>query len=215
MRPGEVPRRRINRNPAGRAALLHALAHIELNAIDLAFDIIARFVEADVPRRFFEDWLKVGDDEARHFVMLDDRLRDLDSHYGAQPAHDGLWQASMDTAHDLMARLAIVPMVLEARGLDVTPMMIEKLKAAEDFESAEILQTIHDDEITHVEVGTKWFNHLCAEEGRDPVERWQALVKQYFKGELKPPFNHESRLKAGMPLSFYASLGSSKDFRNR
>lgn len=203
-RPGDVPRRRINRGIAGRIALLHALAHIELNAIDLAFDIVARFADAALPRGFFEDWLHVGDDEARHFLMLDDRLRELGSHYGALLAHDGLWQASMDTAHDLTARLAIVPMVLEARGLDVTPAMIEKLTATEDHASAAILQTIHDDEITHVAVGTKWFRHLCESSNDDPVARWHDLVKTHFKGQLKPPFNQSSRDLAGLTEDYTA-----------
>ncbi len=206
MRPGAVPRRRINRGTKGRVALLHALTHIELNAIDLAFDILARFADAPLPRAFFEDWLKVGDDEARHFLMLDDRLRELGSHYGEHPAHDGLWEASEKTAHDLMARLAIVPMVLEARGLDVTPAMIDKLDAAEDPESAALLRIIHDDEITHVAAGTRWFKYLCTIEGSNPVDRWQDLVRTYFKGDLKPPFNDDSREKADFGWEYYGAL---------
>jgi len=201
--PRDVPRRKINAGTAGRIALLHALAHIELNAIDLAFDILARFADADMPEAFFDDWIAVGDDEARHFLMLQDRLRKLGADYGDLPAHDGLWQAAMETAHDLLARLAIVPMVLEARGLDVTPDMIAKLMAAGDAESATALTIIHDDEIGHVAVGRRWFEHLCANRNLDPIPTWQALVQIHFKGGLKPPFNVDSRGKAGFPESYY------------
>lgn len=205
-RPRDVPRRKINANPEGRIALLHALAHIELNAIDLAFDVIARFSKDELPNAFFEDWVRVGDDEARHFLMLEDRLNALGASYGDLPAHDGLWQASMETAHDLLARLAIVPMVLEARGLDVTLPMIARLKAAGDEESAACLQVIHDDEIGHVAIGKKWFDWLCTERAKDPIPTWRALVQTHFKGGLKPPFNADSRDRAGFPAAYYAGL---------
>lgn len=204
--PRDVPRRKINAGSKGRIALLHALAHIELNAIDLAFDIIARFGTGDIPRGFCDDWISVGDDEARHFLMLDDRLHEIGATYGDLPAHDGLWQASIDTSHDLLARLAIVPMVLEARGLDVTPPMIGKLLDAGDDVSAGALQIIHDDEINHVAIGRKWFEHLCRQRSLDPIATWQSLVQQHFKGGLKPPFNTDSRAKAGFPAAFYAPL---------
>lgn len=207
-RPKDVPRRKIGPSPEGRIALLHALAHIELNAIDLAFDIVARFAGSGLPENFFDDWIAVGDDEARHFLMLDDRLRGLGASYGDLPAHDGLWQASMETAHDVLARLAIVPMVLEARGLDVTPAMIAKLEAAGDPESAAALQIIHDDEIGHVAVGRRWFEHVCLERGVEPVETWQSMVKRHFKGGLRAPFNVESRARAGFPESYYGPLAS-------
>lgn len=205
-RPRDVPRRKIGAPPAGRIALLHALAHIELNAIDLAFDIAARFDDAALEETFFDDWIAVGDDEARHFLMLDDRLGDLGAAYGDLPAHDGLWQASMDTADDLMARLAIVPMVLEARGLDVTPAMIAKLRAAGDEISAEALQIIHDDEIGHVAAGKRWFDHLCAARGLESVPTWQNLVRTRFKGGLKPPINADSRDRADFSEEYYAPL---------
>lgn len=205
-RPRDVPRRKINSAPAGRIALLHALAHIELNAIDLAFDIVARFSGSGLPDRFFDDWVAVGDDEARHFLMLEERLNELGASYGDLPAHDGLWQASMATAHDVLARLAIVPMVLEARGLDVTPAMIDKLVAAGDERSAAALQVIHDDEIGHVAAGKRWFDHVCADRDLDPVPTWQELVRTLFKGGLKPPFNTQSRDKADFPDYFYAPL---------
>ena len=207
-RPGRVKKRKITAAPEGRGALLHALAHIELNAIDLAWDIAARFTarHPDLPRAFYDDWVAVADDEARHFMMLEDRLAALGVSYGDHPAHDGLWQASMDTAHDLLARLAVVPMVLEARGLDVTPAMITKLRSVGDEESADALQIIHDDEISHVAAGKRWFDHLCAERGLAPEATWKDLVRRHFKGAVKPPFNETSRAKAGMPPDFYADL---------
>jgi len=206
VRPGQVPRRKINSGPQGRIALLHALAHIEFNAIDLAFDIAGRFCATSLPEAFLDDWIAVGDDEARHFLMLEDRLNTLGASYGDLPAHDGLWQAAEVTAHDLLARLAIVPMVLEARGLDVTPAMIRKLHTAGDLESAEALQIIHDDEIGHVAVGKRWFDYLCAEQSLDPKPTWHELVRKYFKGGIKPPFNTESRDKAGLPADYYEPL---------
>ncbi len=205
--PRDVPRRKITKEPGGRAALLHALAHIELNAIDLAFDIVARFSgPMAMPDAFVADWIGVGDDEARHFLMLDDRLRELGYSYGDFAAHDGLWQASTVTAHSLLARLAVVPMVLEARGLDVTPPMIAKLTKAEDAQSAAILQVIHDDEIGHVAVGKRWFDFLCDRDGLEPVETWHNQVRRYFRGDLKPPFNTDSRDKAGFGEEFYLAL---------
>ena len=207
--PGRVPRRRINRGIKGRIALLHALAHIELNAIDLACDIIARFApKTYLPEAFAKDWIRVAADEARHFRLLSARLQEFDTRYGDLPAHDGLWEAAENTAHDLRARLAVVPLVLEARGLDVTPMMIEKLRAAEDTESADILEIIHRDEITHVAAGQRWFHHLCTRDGIDPPSAFQNYVREYFKGELKPPFNDASRSAAGIPKSYYATLAS-------
>lgn len=207
-RPGDVPRRRINAGVKGRVALLHALAHIELNAIDLAWDIIARFTGAQppLPKAFFDDWVAVADDEARHFTMLYKRLGELEATYGDLPAHDGLWEASQDTAGDLLARLAVVPLVLEARGLDVTPAMIAKLSSVGDQESADLLQIIHDDEITHVAAGKRWFDWLAEKRGLDPIQTWRDLVKRHFKGEIKPPFNDVSRKRAGFTPDFYEPL---------
>jgi len=207
-RPGEVPKRKINRGTAGRGALLHALAHIELNAIDLAADIIARFTGEELPRGFYDDWLRVADEEGKHYLLLDDRLRDLGLAYGDLPAHDGLWQAAEETAHDLLARLAIVPLVLEARGLDVTPVMIAKLRAAEDHDSAAALTVIYEEEIGHVAIGKRWFDHLCARRGLGAQETWQDLVRRHFKGQLKPPFNDQARHQAGFPADFYGALAA-------
>ena len=202
--PGKVPRRRINRGVKGRIALLHALAHIELNAVDLACDIIVRFgYEKELPTDFYKDWAKVASDEGRHFLLLSERLEELGATYGDLPAHDGLWEAAENTANNLLARLAIVPLVLEARGLDVTPPMINKLRSVEDQESAAILDIIHRDEIRHVAIGQRWFDHLCDKQNLDPVLTFHNLVKHYFKGALRPPFNKSSRDAAGMPPAFY------------
>lgn len=207
--PRDMPRRRLGKGPAGRIALLHALAHIELNAIDLAWDIVARFAAEALPRAFADDWVKVADEEAVHFGLLAERLAGLGAAYGDLPAHDGLWQAAQDTAGDLLARLAVVPLVLEARGLDVTPAMIERLEGAGDEASAAVLRVIYRDEIGHVAIGKRWFDHVAAGRGLDPEAAWQAAVRRYFKGALKPPFNAEARQAAGFPESFYAPLAAS------
>jgi len=206
--PNRVKKRKIGEAPGGRIALLHALAHIELNAIDLAWDIIARFTDEDLPRDFYDDWVKVAEEEAKHFALLSDRLAELGAAYGDLPAHDGLWQAAEATADDLLARLAIVPMVLEARGLDVTPAMIEKLRAAGDNTSAAILQIIYEEEIGHVTIGRRWFQWLSERRDLEPVATWQALVRERFRGPLKPPFNEEGREEAGLPPDYYIPLMS-------
>jgi uncharacterized ferritin-like protein (DUF455 family) len=204
--PRDMPKRGKGGSAQNRLALLHALAHIELNAIDLAWDILARFTATPMPKGFTDDWVQVADDEARHFAMIETRLNALGSGYGALPAHDGLWQAAQSTAHDLATRLALVPMVLEARGLDVTPDTVRRLREVGDAESADILQVIFEEEITHVASGRRWFGHLCAERGVDPVETWQDLVRQHFKGGLKPPFNVEGRKLADFGPEFYEPL---------
>ena len=203
--PRDMPRRSF-KGERGRVALLHSLAHIELNAIDLAFDIAGRFQSEKLPRAFFDDWIGVGDDEARHFTMLEDRLADFGAQYGDLPAHDGLWQAAEETGHDLLARLAVVPMVLEARGLDVTPGMIERLKSAGDERSASILDTIYTEEQGHVGAGTRWFIHLCEERGLASQRVFHELVKRHFRGALKPPFNEVARRAAGLEPGFYEPL---------
>lgn len=209
--PGSVPRRRINTAPAGRIALLHAIAHIELNAIDLAWDMLARFgATAGLPRQFHDDWVSVAEEEAKHFMLLSDRLAEMDAAYGDLPAHDGLWEAAETTAHDLAARLAVVPLVLEARGLDVTPQMTARLRKAGDDASADILQIIHDEEIGHVAIGRRWFDHCCREAGLDPVTTFHDLVRQYFRGSLKPPFNEASRNRAGLTADYYTPLATGR-----
>lgn len=209
--PRDVPKRRITGGIAGRVALIHAIAHIELNAIDLALDMACRFVDQRLPLDFYRDWLSVADDESRHFLMLNDRLALLDAHYGDLPAHDGLWQAAKETAHDLLGRLAIAPLVLEARGLDVTPTMITKLNAVGDNESADALGIIMHDEVGHVLIGKRWFDYVCGMHRRDPVSSWHMLVKRYFKGPLKPPFNIEAREAAHFSAAFYGPLSYRDD----
>ncbi len=206
MAPGEVPRRKINAGVKGRVALLHAIAHIEFNAIDLAFDMVARFADRALPYDFAADWVRVGGEEAKHFGLIADRLAELDAGYGDLAAHEGLWQAAQATAHDLAARLAVVPLVLEARGLDVTPAMIGKLRGAGDAASAEVLEVIYRDEIGHVAVGKRWFDFACARKGRVPATAWQDYVRRYFKGNVKAPVNEEARMAAGFPARYYAPL---------
>lgn len=203
--PRDMPRRSF-KGERGRIALLHSIAHIELNAIDLAFDMAGRFQTADMPRAFFDDWVGVGDDEARHFSMLEDRLAAFGASYGDLPAHDGLWQAAEETARDLLARLAVVPMVLEARGLDVTPAMIERLIGAGDKESAVVLDTIYTEEQAHVGAGSRWFRHVCEVRGLEPQQTFHELVKRHFRGALKPPFNAVARQAAGLEPGFYEPL---------
>jgi len=205
--PTDVKRRRLG-SLAGRQSLLHAIAHIEFNAIDLAADMLARY--GDSPRisdhcrkDFIADWVKVCDDEARHFTMIASRLDELGSYYGALPAHNGLWEAASSTSNDLAARLVIAPMVLEARGLDVTPGMIKKLVSVGDQTSADILGIIYDEEIPHVATGTRWFLHICKRENLNPEHTFKSLLQTHYKGTLKPPFNHEARTLAGMPNEFY------------
>ncbi len=200
--PNKMPRRGTG-GLKGRQGLLHALAHIELNAIDLAADIIIRF-GADLPAAFTTDWLSVLDDEARHFLMLEKRLNELECSYGALAAHDGLWQAAYDTRHDLGARLAIVPLVHEARGLDVTPPTVERLETHGDAASAALLTIIYNDEITHVKIGMRWLNHYCAAQQIDIARFFQKQVAQHMRGGLKPPFNDEARALADFPATLYA-----------
>jgi uncharacterized ferritin-like protein (DUF455 family) len=207
--PRDMPKRRNFGTPAGGIALLHALAHIELNAIDLAWDIIARFADHTMPREFCDDWVDVAAEEAEHFTLLADRLISLGSAYGALPAHDGLWEAASVTAHDLLARLAVVPLVLEARGLDVTPEMMLRLERAGDPASTAILRRIYEDEIGHVAAGARWFAQLCRDGGLDREATFQDRVREYFKGALKPPFNREARTLAGLPAGYYEPLAAS------
>jgi len=203
--PTEVPKRPL-KSTKGRIALIHAIAHIELNAIDLALDIIVRFANQNMPRSFFDGWVRVAQEEAKHFTLLRDRLADYDMDYGDLPAHDGLWEAAGETGHDLTARLAIVPLVLEARGLDVTPPMIEKLKSFGDTKTADIFKIIYEDEKGHVAVGAKWFRFLCHKQGLEPAVTFNRLVQKHFRGHLKGPFNDRARCATGLTPLFYRSL---------
>lgn len=206
--PPKATEKRSLHTLAGRIAMLHALAHIELNAVDLALDIVARFASEPVPHSFFDGWMRVAFEEAKHFRMVRDRLRALGADYGDMPAHDGLWQAAHSTRNDLTARLAVVPLILEARGLDVTPSLQDKMRETGDIESADVLKVIYEDEKGHVAVGAKWFRFLCARERKDPAATFQALVRANFRGALKAPFNDVARAEAGLTPSFYRSLTS-------
>jgi uncharacterized ferritin-like protein (DUF455 family) len=204
--PKEMSKRRSFGSPAGRIALLHALAHIELNAIDLGWDIIARFSGEALPRSFFDDWVGVAAEEALHFELLTRRLADYGARYGDLPAHYGLWESAEATAGDLLARLAVVPLVLEARGLDVTPEMLARLKRAGDSGSTAILQRIYHDEIGHVAAGARWFDRVCRARGLVPDEAFRECVRRCFKADLKPPFNREARSAAGFSAAYYEPL---------
>jgi uncharacterized ferritin-like protein (DUF455 family) len=208
--PSHMPKRGRGGSERGRIAMLHALAHIEFAAIDLAFDLAGRF-GAGFPRGFVDDWFAVGADEAMHFALLDRRLRALGSGYGALAAHDGLWEAAAATAHDPLARLAVVPMVLEARGLDVTPAAVGRFETAGDDRSAAILRRIYRDEIRHVGAGSKWFRWACESHRIEPVSAWKRLVRAHFKGALKPPFNDSARDEAGLSRDYYAALAAAGD----
>ncbi|WP_368667832.1 ferritin-like domain-containing protein [Palleronia pontilimi] len=203
--PRDVPRRKPG-SPEGRIAMMHAVAHIELNAVDLHWDVIARFGHLDLPIGFCDDWVQAADEESKHFNLMCDCLEAEGSFYGALPAHAGMWRAAEETADDLMARLAVVPMVLEARGLDVTPGMIDLFRRAHATGAVAALETIYAEEVAHVAYGSKWFHFLCGRENCDPKPTFHALVRRYFHAPLKPPFNTEKRADAGLPPDFYWPL---------
>jgi len=192
--PRDLPRRRLG-TLNGRIALLHAVAHIEFYAIYLAWDIIYRFKgQSD---QFYLDWLHVASDEAIHFALICERLQELGSDYGQLPAHKGLWDVAVNTADDLLARLALVPRYMEARGLDATPGMVERLIKHGDQVSADLLQRIVDDEVTHVRYGSEWFAHVCEQRCLTPEQAYFDCLEQYLRGTLRGPFNHELRKQAG------------------
>jgi uncharacterized ferritin-like protein (DUF455 family) len=203
--PSQMPKRGRAGSERARIAMLHALAHIEFGAIDLAVDMAARF-GAQFPRDFVTDWLGVAADEAMHFALLDRRLAALGAFYGALPAHDGLWQAAEATADDPLARLAVVPMVLEARGLDVTPATVAAFEEGGDSRSAAILRRIYRDEIRHVATGARWFEKGCKARDLAVVPHWQRLIRSRFRGVIKPPFNDSARLEAGLSREMYAGV---------
>ena len=192
--PRDLKKRGLGSNE-GRAAFLHAIAHIEFNAINLAWDAAYRF--RDMPGEFYRDWVGVADDEARHFSLLSQRLSELGAAYGDFPAHNGLWEMAEKTAHSCLARMALVPRVLEARGLDVTPAMIVKLRNIGDSESAGILELILREEIAHVAAGSRWFVWCCRRDGVVPQATFAALIDGVAKGSIRGPFNRDARLAAG------------------
>ena len=192
--PRALPRRGLG-TVAGRAALMHAVAHIEFNAINLAWDAVYRF--RDMPRAFFSDWMRVALEEAKHFELLCGHVRQMGYDYGDFDAHNGLWEMAVKTAHDPLVRMALVPRVLEARGLDVTPGMIGRLRAHGDARGVSILELILAEEIGHVAIGSRWYRHLCAQRSLEPEQTFRALLDQYKPGRMKGPLNQEARLAAG------------------
>ena len=194
VHPSKLPRRGLG-SVEGRAAFIHAIAHIELNAIDLAWDAVYRF--RGLPPSFYSDWVSCADDESRHFLLLRARLLAHGADYGELPAHNGLWEMCEKTSHDGLARMALVPRVLEARGLDVTPGMIDKLRALGDGETADVLEIILREEVAHVAAGTRWYHWYCRQAGVEPRTRFRELLHEYASGYLHGPFNDEARLLAG------------------
>jgi len=201
--PREVPRRGLG-SGEGRAALVHAVAHIEFNAINLAWDAVYRF--RGMPERYYRDWASVANDEARHFTMLSARLGELGHAYGDFDAHNGLWEMAVKTADSCLARMALVPRVLEARGLDVTPGMIARLRSVGDDATAAILEVILREEVPHVATGTRWFRFCCQRGGLDPEAAFAALLLQHVSGGLRGPFNLDARRAAGFGEAEIAML---------
>ena len=192
--PRELPRRKPS-TPEGRAILIHALTHIEFNAINLAWDAVYRF--RDMPQAYYDDWVRVADEEAYHFTLLNEHLNELGYGYGDYPGHNGLWEMAKKTAHDCLTRMALVPRCLEARGLDVNPGIRAKLVDNGDEAVGEILDIILRDEIGHVSIGNRWFQYLCEKRGLDPETKYRELIEHYMKGELRGPFYMEARRQAG------------------
>lgn len=203
--PVRVPRRRLG-SPEGRAALAHAIAHIEFNAINLALDAAYRF--RGMPRQFHLEWLSVAADEARHYRLMEARLQAMGYAYGDFPAHNGLWEMAQKTAGSCLVRMALVPRVLEARGLDVTPGMIERLTAVEDHDTVAALRVILAEEVRHVAIGTRWFRHCCSEQGVDPLETFLGLLHEHNKGLPRGPFNLGARYEAGFTEEEMSALAA-------
>jgi uncharacterized ferritin-like protein (DUF455 family) len=203
--PRDVPQRGLGTDE-GRAALVHAVAHIEFNAINLAWDAVYRF--RGMPDDYYRDWASVAHDESRHFTMLAARLAQLGHAYGDFDAHNGLWEMAVKTAGSCLARMALVPRVLEARGLDVTPGMIARLRSVGDDATADILEVILREEVPHVAAGTRWFRFCCEREGRDPDATFHALLAEYVPTGLRGPFNLDARRAAGFGDAELSRLAS-------
>ena len=196
--PSRLVQRRLN-TPQGHVALIHAVAHIEFNAINLACDAVYRF--RDLPDDYYTDWTRVAAEEAHHFSLLNERLGQLGHTYGDFPAHNGLWELAVDTAHDPLLRMALVPRVMEARGLDVTPGMMQRLAAIGDHASVAILEIILRDEVGHVEAGSRWFHHLCAQRGLDPEQTYFSLLEHHLPTGVRCPLHRAARVEAGFSES--------------
>ena len=201
--PKYLPRRSLV-TEHGRAAFVHAIAHIEFNAINLALDALYRF--QDMPRSYYSDWVSVAAEEARHFLMVRERLQQFGYDYGDFDAHNGLWEMAVRTSDSVIARMALVPRVLEARGLDVTPAMIRKLRVHGDTKTADILAVILDEEIGHVAIGSRWYRHACTRQNLQPDRIFPSLVAKYYSGRLQKPFHLEARRRAGFSESELRAL---------
>jgi len=201
LQPRDMPRRSTGQK--GRVAFVHALAHIELNAIDLAWDMILRFGPELGNTTFIIDWIKVAKDEAQHFQLLSRRLIDFGQSYGDLPAHDGLWEAAMKTSHDVLDRLAVIPMMLEARGIDTTPAAVNRIKSSNDMKTALVLEEIYHDEIEHLRIGVFWFEHICKARELDPIATWRYLVGHHLNSKPKMPLNVEGRCQAHMNPEYW------------
>lgn len=210
--PRDLPRRR-NNQQTGHATLIHAICHIEFNAINLALDAIARF--AEMPDAYYNDWLQVAYEESTHFEMLSEHLETMGFRYGDFPAHNGMWEMAQKTHHDPLTRMALVPRVLEARGLDVTPSMMNKLRKSGDLRAVDILELILREEVGHVKVGTDWFNYLCEQRGLDPFTTFKDLLETYFNGEIRGPFHTEARIEAGFTTDEMSLLESQAVYKRR
>ena len=194
LAPRDMPKRRLN-SPSGKIAFFHALAHIEFVAIYLAWDILYRF--RGLPDKFYLDWINIADEEAEHFSLIREHLLSMGADYGDLPAHRGLWDHAEDTADDILARLAIVPRCMEARGLDITPKMIEKFNSQGDKKAVKLLTRILEDEVGHVKTGSYWFKVLCEQKGLNYEEKYIKLIEKFYIGKPKGPFNRELRIIAG------------------
>jgi len=211
VEPRELPRRRLG-SSEGRATLLHALAHIEFNAINLAWDAVYRF--RGLPVDYYRDWARVAHEESLHFRLLCERLKDLGYEYGDFDAHNGLWEMACKTAYDPLVRMALVPRVLEARGLDVTPGILQRLQQAGDSAAVKVLEIILRDEIGHVEIGSRWYRYLCTQRSMDPEATFARLLEEYLPGQIKKPFHYEARRQAGFnekEMQHLESLSDSRD----
>ncbi|MBP9721876.1 MAG: ferritin-like domain-containing protein [Gammaproteobacteria bacterium] len=194
VQPRQLPRRRLG-SLEGRAAFIHAICHIEFNAINLAWDAIYRF--QNMPKDYYSNWLTVAFEEAKHFDLLNNYLIELGYNYGHFPAHNGLWELAVLTDYDVLVRMALVPRIMEARGLDVTPLIIEKFKLIKDYKAVEILNVILDEEVGHVAIGNYWYNYLCIERNLNPVETFKQLIIKHASSQVKPPFDYNNRIKSG------------------
>lgn len=196
--PKDLPRRNIQ-TIEGRAAMIHSFAHIEFNAINLAWDLIYRF--QDMPDEFYFDWAHVAAEETKHFILLRNNLNDIGYDYGDYPAHDGLWKIAEQTAHDILLRLAVVPRILEARGLDVTPDLINRFREIKDAKTISILELILEEEIGHVSFGTKWYRYMCERLKQDPEEKFRQIVDEFIPSNKTKNINYKARLMAGFTPS--------------